>query len=301
MKPPVLFLIFNRPGTTRQVFDGIRKFAPEKLYIAADGPRQGREEEATLVNTLREEIRKGVDWPCQVFTLFRSENLGCKDAVREAITWFFQQEEMGIILEDDCLPHDDFFSFCSDMLLKYKDDQRIALISGTNYHLQIPKIKSTYYYSRYFAIWGWASWRRAWINYDKHLTGWPEFKKNKSLDIWYENAWLKRQLQGSFDAAWRDEVNTWDIQWFFTCLFQHQLCVVPQNNLITNIGADGTHTSENLSFHFMSTFPVPKGAEVKSPQYVYPDRNLDETAFRLFEKKIRYHFIMKYIKRIKKS
>ena len=126
---PILFLIFNRPDTTKVVFERIREIKPSRLYVAADAPRQGKDKEAELCRQSRS-IIDSVDWPCEVKTLFREENLGCKKAISSAITWFFEQEEYGVILEDDCLPDLSFFRFCEELLIKYKDDERIGHIGG---------------------------------------------------------------------------------------------------------------------------------------------------------------------------
>ena len=131
-KVPVLFLIFNRPDTTQQVFDEIRKARPEQLYVAADGPRKDQSADYELCKKTRDIIQQ-VDWDCKVFTCFRDENLGCKRSVSSAIDWFFSHVEEGIILEDDCVPDQSFFPFCQELLEKYRDDTRIMMISGNNF------------------------------------------------------------------------------------------------------------------------------------------------------------------------
>lgn len=156
LKTAVLFLVFNRPETTKTVFEAIRKAKPKRLYIAADGPRKHREGENEKVSSVRQ-IVTYVDWPCDVKTLFRDENLGCKSAVSGAITWFFNHEEEGIILEDDCLPHPDFFPFCESLLKRYANDERIWVITGNNFQNGIQRGEASYYFSRYNHVWGWAS------------------------------------------------------------------------------------------------------------------------------------------------
>lgn len=165
---PVLFTIFNRPDTTQLVFEKIREFKPSKLYIAADGPRADREGEDALCRETRGVIN--VDWDCEVQYLYRSENLGCKLGMSGAIKWFFENEPEGIVLEDDCLPGEDFFRFCDTLLEKYRDDTRVAHIAGTRMTLNDKFGDATYYFSKYTHIWGWASWRRVWKNYDENLT-----------------------------------------------------------------------------------------------------------------------------------
>lgn len=126
----ILFTIFNRPNTTALVFEKIRKAQPQKLYIAADGPRTKQEKE--LCNKTREIIKR-IDWDCSVKKLFLEDNQGCRKGMIKVITCFFENESEGIILEDDCLPSDSFFSFCSTLLEKYMDDDRIGHITGSNF------------------------------------------------------------------------------------------------------------------------------------------------------------------------
>lgn len=168
MRSPVLFLVFNRPDVTQRVFDAIRQARPPKLYVAADGPRKDKAGEAERCKAVQN-IVSMVDWPCEINKLIRDENLGCKIAVSGAIDWFFRQEPEGIILEDDCLPHPDFFLYCDELLEKYRDDERVGLISGT----ALGDIRAKnfisgdedFIFNRYPSIWGWASCGL--------LQGWP--------------------------------------------------------------------------------------------------------------------------------
>ena len=161
MDTPILFLVFNRPDTTSKVFQRIREIQPLKLFIAADGPRPEKEGEKEKCETVKRSVLENIDWPCEVKTLFRNNNLGCGKAVSNAITWFFQNVEEGIILEDDILPDKSFFNFCKDLLEKYRYDERIKVIGGSNIHKKAG-IKDSYYFSSICRIWGWASWRRVW-------------------------------------------------------------------------------------------------------------------------------------------
>ena len=160
----VLFLVFNRLDTTKQVFETIRQAKPQRLYIAADGARASRVGEAAQVQAVRDYVTSHVDWECEVKTLFREQNLGCKYAVSSAIAWFFENEEMGIILEDDCLPDPTFFNFCQELLARYRHDQRIGVISGDNFQFGHRRNDDSYYFSKYVHIWGWATWRDRWVN-----------------------------------------------------------------------------------------------------------------------------------------
>ena len=243
MNTPVLFLIFNRPDTAQRVFDEIRKARPKHLYIAADGPRELNDRDKILCQESRAIIEQ-VDWPCEVKTLFRDKNLGCKLAVSSAINWFFQNVEAGIILEDDCVPHQSFFRFASEILEKYKNEEKVMMIAGLNpiseYHSPY-----SYYFSRYFSIWGWATWRRAWQKYDIEMREWPRAKEK--LATYYADPYARKYLERSFDNAYSGKLNTWDIQWFLTCLVQNGLSIVPSKNLINNIGIFGDHAEGDVS------------------------------------------------------
>jgi hypothetical protein len=242
--PSTLFLIFNRPDTTARVFEAIRAARPPRLYIAADGPRPNREGDAARCEEARR-IATQVDWPCEVKTLFRDRNLGCRLGVSTGIDWFFEHEEEGIVLEDDCLPSQSFFPYCAELLARYRHDERVMCVSGDNYQMGRVVTSFSYYFSRYTQFWGWASWRRAWKLYDREMTQWPAFRDGGGLKAWsagdkrFEMYWLE-----IFESVSSGAVDTWDYQFQFTCWAHHGLGCVPAKNLITNIGfsADATHT-----------------------------------------------------------
>lgn len=243
-KSPILFIIFNRPDTTSQVFEAIRRYKPEKLYVAADGPRLEKVGELEKCNLVRSIIDK-VDWDCDVKTLFRDKNLGCKHAVSSAISWFFENEEEGIILEDDCLPSASFFNFCENMLAKYRDDKNVMIVSGSNFQDGIKRSDASYYFSKCCHIWGWASWRRVWNQYDIEMKTFPQFVKSNQIQQifnhpsvqWY---WLKMLYR-----AYNGEINTWDYQFNYAVWSNNGINIIPNSNLVSNIGfgEDSTHTN----------------------------------------------------------
>ena len=171
---PILFFIFNRPEYTQQVFERIRQARPRQLFVVADGPRVPSD--IPLIKRTRSLI--AVDWECELKTLYADKNMGLKERISSGISWFFDHVERGIILEDDCLPHPSFFQFCEEMLEYYSNHNHIMMITGSN-PLQDHVMDTSYTFSEYFSIWGWATWRRAWKQYDKHMTRWPEIKKTK--------------------------------------------------------------------------------------------------------------------------
>jgi len=271
LKSAVLFLVFNRPDVTARVFDAIRNAKPPRLYIAADGPRKTKQGEATLCDEVKK-IVANVDWPCTVKTLFRNENLGCRKAVSSAITWFFDQETEGIIIEDDVLPSPEFFRFCDFALNKYRTDTRIGMVTGNNL-LGAGVASNDYMYSQIFSIWGWATWKRAWDLYDSNMDGWPSKWRNDSLNYRFKSQ-LARYFSKTFDAHVTNNIDTWDTQWLYTCIFNNFLCVTPKANMISNIGIVGTHSSVETPNNNVSYGCVPE-SRFKSPSSVGPDPYFD--------------------------
>jgi hypothetical protein len=252
---PILFIVFNRPTTTKLVFEAIRKAAPKRLYVAADGARNEQELERVLqVRAVTEQI----DWPCEVRTKFSPTNLGCKMAVSSGITWFFDNEPMGIVLEDDCLPSESFFGFCSLMLEKYKNDDRISHIGGANFQDGIKRGASSYYFSRLTHVWGWAGWRRVWKKYDAELATFEYSEATKLLkndpsfsafsDVWLENLQKVKNQQ----------IDTWDYQYAFLNIKQNSLSIIPNLNLVKNIGfgEGATNTTGSHALDVGQTFEL---------------------------------------------
>lgn len=243
---PILFLIFNRPDTTKLVFESIKKMKPKKLYIAADGPRVDRLGEFELCERTRN-IIKDIDWECEVKTLFRSNNLGCKVAVSSAIDWFFENEEQGIILEDDCLPNESFYFFCEELLNYYKKDNTIMHIGGSNFQNEKIRGNASYYFSNYNHIWGWATWRRAWEKYDVNMQTFTTEECNDILNQTFKSEKEKFFWRKIFNDSIKKDVNTWDYQWTYAIMKNKGLSIIPNINLVKNIGFDenGTHTNSN--------------------------------------------------------
>lgn len=244
----VLFLVFNRLDTTKQVFEAIRQAKPPRLYIAADGARETKEGEAEKVQAVRDYVMENIDWDCEVKTLFREKNLGCKYAVSGAITWFFENEEQGIILEDDCLPSQSFFWYCESLLNHYGEDKRIFSISGNlreNY--EVPSGGSVYK-SHFFNMWGWATWRHQWQKYsvDYFDTEGVEFLNNCSFLNYMGGI---RYWIDIFNKMKGESINTWDYQATFLSFSETLYNLYPSVNLVKNLGfgEDATHTFDSKS------------------------------------------------------
>jgi len=239
---PILFLIFNRPDQTKKVFDEIRKIRPSKLFIAADGPRTGRPEDIEKCRLAREVVNN-IDWLCEVKTLFQEKNLGCKIGATTGINWFFDNVDEGIILEDDCLPDQSFFLFCKEMLNKYRNEEKIVMISGYNIE-GTSNIPYSYIFSKYGGLWGWASWRRAWKQYDVSMQVWANLENRIKIKKAIGDRYQWNYKQRLYDETFHGKKDTWDYQWETYRLLHGQLSVLPTKNLIENLGfgADATHT-----------------------------------------------------------
>jgi hypothetical protein len=275
VKSPVLFIIFNRPDTTALVFERIRMARPPRLYVAADGPRETRKGERESCNHARQ-IATAVDWPCETRTLFRDRNLGCKEAVSSCVDWFFDQEEEGIVLEDDCVPSLEFFTFCDRLLEHYRFDNRIRHISGTNLQHGQKRGDASYYFSRLTHVWGWASWRRVWQDYDKTLARYSLEEVKTALSHHFPEPHLQETWLHIATEIRAGKIDTWDFQLALANIFQHGLSIIPAGNLISNIGFDqrATHTQETADPR--ARLPISSlGEDWRHPRLFVPNRNAD--------------------------
>jgi hypothetical protein len=275
---PILFIIFNRPDVTEEVFNVIKKHQPKQLFIAADGPRSGSLEDLELCKETRSVINK-IDWPCELKTLFRDQNLGCGLAVSSSISWFFEHVEEGIILEDDCLPNDSFFTFCEILLEKYRNTDNVMHIGGSNFQFGTKYSNSSYYFSAIPHVWGWASWRRAWKLYDYNLSDLNIFlNKNKisnyisdkkTYNFWFE----------IFCKMNQKKIDTWDYQWQYAIWNNNGLSIIPSENLIKNIGfgINATHTKEQ---HEFSKMPTQEIHQIVFNNDIKINREADEAFFK---------------------
>ncbi len=282
MRSAVLFLVFNRPDTTRKVFEAIRAAQPPRLYVAADGPRSGHEGEDKRCAEVRR-IATAVDWPCEVKTLFRAVNLGCKLGVSGAIDWFFANEEEGIIIEDDVLPLPSFFPYCEELLEKYRGNENIGVISGCNLISNRFKPAESYFFSRNVHIWGWASWRRAWRHYDVAMNSWPEWRDQGGLTKMFpDNRLVVRHWSDIYDLTQNGKIATWDYQWLYTCWRLGLISVSPASNLTYNLGfgPDATHTATAMPSYLALSAPKELGFPLMHPKFIEPNNKADMLDFK---------------------
>lgn len=263
MKTPVVFIIFNRPETTAKVFAAIRQAQPPKLLVIADGARSDRPGEAEKCAATKAIIDR-VDWECEVLTNYSDINLKGMLRISTGLNWAFTQVERAIILEDDCLPHPSFFSFCEELLDRYQNDERIMAISGDNFQFGRNDTEYSYYFSRYPHCWGWATWSRAWQHYDIEMKLWPEIRDGNWLQAIFREQSTIKYWQKIFQAIYEGRItHGWDYRWTFACWLRNGLIILPHVNLVSNIGfgsgasntTDSTSKSANIPTQEMS-FPL---------------------------------------------
>jgi hypothetical protein len=245
---PILVIAFNRPDHLTVLIDRLREVQPTRVYFAVDGPRKNKDGEAEKV-ALCKDLAHSIDWDCEVITNFQESNLGCGLGVSTAITWFFENEERGIILEDDIIPDPSFYPFCTELLQRYELDPRVFAISGCNF---VPpdqiSASGAYRFSQVPHIWGWASWRDRWAQYELDISGWR--RELPARKLWSKSGnsipgavyWA-----GTFELLARKEVDTWDGQLVYMCMKTGMLTATSNTNLIENIGFNdqATHTIED--------------------------------------------------------
>jgi hypothetical protein len=241
-KLPVLFLIFNREATALQSLESIKNYNPQKLYIAADGPRKEKTGESLICEHTRNAVLQALNWDCEIKMLFRDHNLGCANAIYGAITWFFENEEYGIIIEDDCLIHADFYRLCEQLLPFYKNEEKIMLITAQNNTPNL-KLANQIVFTNISWIWGWASWRRAWAKMDMNMRQWPRYKSRRLISNYGILYGIYKYYRWNKYYANIQQANTWDSQWNFSVLANQGLCLSSNVNLSKNIGIElgGAH------------------------------------------------------------
>ena len=288
VRTPILLLAFNRPDTTEKVFSAIRKVKPKKLFISVDGPRNDFEK--IKVDEVKK-IVSNVDWPCTVKKIFNKKNLGLMQTATNAFNYLFKNAEQGIILEDDCLANESFFKFCEEMLQKYKDNEKIMHISGDNFQRGWKRNNYSYYFSKNPHGWGWATWRRAWKKYDATMKNYPTLRKN--LKNIFPNKIERTHIRNMLDDAYFNNQNAVDIRWMYTIITNDGLAILPNKNLVTNIGFgnDSTHTKPVDSYLSLPSFDM--DFPLIHPQIIARDGISDERYAKwVFKNKIKKYFLV---------
>jgi hypothetical protein len=274
----VLVVFFNRPGVSR-VLEALRAVRPARVYLAADGPRPEVAGESELCARIWDSAVRAVDWPCDLRTRRGDKNLGSDRCVPASIDWFFQQEERGIIFEDDCVPDPTFFRFCDELLERYARDERVGMISGNQFVPGgWPGGGASYAFVRLAQIWGWATWRRAWKNHDPAMRAWPAERQGGLL----QRVFSRRRDQKYWTDKFQHHAEIWDYQWCFARWRLDQLGIVPDRNLVSNIGFQSGATHTIQPNHPAAGVPLaPMEFPLRHPATVTCNDRLDEQTARL--------------------
>jgi len=273
---PILLVIFNRPDKVRELVKALAKIQPRNIYITADGPRLHVPTDISRCAEARA-VALEIPWKCEVQTKFSDINRGCRYGVTDAIDWFFEQVESGIILEDDCIPNISFFNFCSTLLEKYKNDAQVMRISGNNFQDGTARGEGSYYFSKYTHSWGWATWKRAWNKYKPALERFNEFDKNNQINTLPLSKAAKKFWIKNFRQTIKGD-DSWDSLWLYTVWLNGGLSIIPNKNLVSNIGfgEDATHTknithSSNLNTEALDNliYPKEKYSDYEADEYTF--------------------------------
>ena len=276
---PLLLIIWRRPYTLRQLIDAIRPIAPIRLFVACDGPNPNCPDESEKVTATRSVIEHEIDWPCHIERLYSESNQGCRLGVSRAISWFFEHVEEGIILEDDCIPHLDFFPYCTTLLKRYRHDERVWSICGSNFQLGHRRGSASYYFSIHGDSWGWATWKRAWANYPEAEKQWSVFRDSGRLEDIFPIPQEQKYWREILDCLFIEgQPNTWDYQWWLASWMNNGLHAWPNACLVSNagFGGEGTHTFGNSLFAALELETL---GEITHPKFILPSRDADEFAF----------------------
>ncbi|WP_419659944.1 hypothetical protein Dvar_02810 [Desulfosarcina variabilis str. Montpellier] len=272
MDTPVLYIVFNRPSCVRKVLRKIKEAKPTELFVAADGPRNAVPKDDENCEKVRDLVST-VDWKCHTEKLFRNENVGCAEAIGGAISWFFENVDQGIIIEEDCLPDTSFFKYSEFLLKKYRKNERIMHIAGTNL-LPFPNAQHSYSFSRVVQVGASATWKRAWSCYDKTLCNWPTVKTRLDQDIY--GRYTQRFFR-AIEVAYSNPGRAYGPIWAYSCLANNGLSIVPKVNLIKNIGfgKGATHTKNKKDIQ-AKIKAMHLSLPLESPSIIEADKKYDE-------------------------
>ena len=273
MKTAVVFIIYCRPSTTEKVFEKIRAAQPPRLYLIADGPKSS--EQNSVCQQTRAIVESGIDWNCQLHRVYSKENLGCARRIQSGLDFVFKYEEQAIILEDDTLPDFTFFRFCEELLERYKDSESVFHICGMNMFPELLLKEDSYCFSSINNIWGWATWARAWNNFDLQMKEWENEDKEKFLENWCVTKSFRKGMKKMFDIHCNNyDPWTWDYQWIYACWKNNGVAVLPSRNLVSNIGIgpSATHTISESPISLYPNFLQSMNFPLSHP--LTTDRNL---------------------------
>lgn len=274
MNTPVALFIFNRPDTTARVLDALRAVRPRTVFVIADGARADEPEDAARCAATRACIET-IDWECEVVKQYADRHLGLRRRVESGLDWLFENADEGIILEDDCVPEPAFFRFCEELLTRYRDTPRVMGISGTNFHFGQYAPPYSYHFSRYPLVWGWATWKRAWAQYDATMEAWANLRGTDWLASTLESPAAVRYWDGVFQKNF-ESPGSWDYAWMLATWLHEGLHVCPSVNLVSNIGfrSDASHT-RNVYDPLANVASYPLEFPLRHPPAIVRDEQAD--------------------------
>ena len=273
MNIPIVLIIYHRPDLIKNLVNALRSVKPKNIYVVADGPKAPQDKAAC--DSARGMIKE-IDWPCQIHKIYAKKNMGLRKRVVSGLDTVFKKEKWAIILEDDLIIDPSFFRFCDQLLKKYEKNDQIISISGNNFQFGKNEIKESYYFSRYVHSWGWATWKRAWDLYDDHLTDWTKLRHNNWLNTILSSRVLALYWTMIFDMVSAGQVDSWAYRWTYSAFKNTKLTIIPDRNLVSNIGygTKATHTTRKSRVMGMETskmiFPL------KHPRRVQRNINADQ-------------------------
>jgi hypothetical protein len=279
MQTPVLLIAWQRADTLREVIKALRSVEPVNMFIACDGPKHSQPGHVQCVTEVRQLIDQEIDWECSVEKLYSVTNQGCRLGVSRAISWFFENVQEGIILEDDCVPHPDFFVFSSTLLERYRNDNRVCCISGSNFQNGLRRGAASYYFSKYPHCWGWATWRRSWQHYEGAIPFWPDWKHSNEWGSLMGDPRERRYWEEIFDRCRQGAIDSWAYPWTASVWKAGGVTAIPQVNLVQNIGFGDSATHTKRGDDTVSV-PVQPLGDIRHPSQVRMDDLADAYVFK---------------------
>ena len=276
---PILIIVYNRPDKTRKLLQTIDKLKPKYLYVSADGPKK-KDNDIKNCNDVKK-IFDHLNFECDLKKNFNEHNKGLKINVKDSINWFFSEVDKGIILEDDCMPSESFFIFCKELLVKYEHNEKIMHINGSNLGINYENhFKENYFFSKLNHVWGWATWQRAWKNYDNNFNDYLEFKKTKKIQSYFVDKKITKWMINYFDKSYHGDDNIWSSNWAYSIVKNDGLCITPKLNLVKNIGFDGSGTSSKSDlFKKFSEVKLNNFDKILHPSSIIYNLDYDKLAF----------------------
>ena len=293
---PVLLIIFNRSWHLQRVMAALQKIRPARLFVAGDGPRNERPGEELCCKEAQETVLNAVNWPCEVHSCFQKENLGCGRHVTRAVSWFFENVEEGIILEDDCVPSEAFFAFAGELLERYRNTPEVMMISGTALVKSPKPTGNDYEFLSFPCCWGWAAWRRSWALMSYDMPDFPAYRRSKEIEKSFPARHVRRRLLELFSKVYHHApgFDTWDFQWLYACVKNNGLCILPCANLVSNIGWDASHDRIDE----VMELPFEEITEIRHPSEIRRNVELEKIFFEKIYKKA--PFIQRLFNKIRK-